>query len=374
LIDYFYKGSNDSTLSSIVEDVNRIKLLKNSTKGNVWRSVQTAYDLLSQLDKNKHKIDNSNEDDFKAAVQNMYASKEFAEVLEESRDNQNKADILLMSRNDGSEQAQMSEKDIQFRNWLINSAKNNPDIREILDCFGQFMAYANKLKREKYFPSVTNISDVTIGSDLSMMLPSEYINLVIPELEDYFNYKYATDSLLQYKSEDKQETGKGGVHLVLDISGSMYDPLNPYAAVTKKINIAIGFTMAMIKILEEQDRRCVLHVFNTSCSNVFDSDHHSASDCIRKTIGISPTGGTHIQNAIKTVFAPKYEELDVIVITDGEDNTLHERDVVKGNKRLSCLLISHRAPDYSALRNVSDSFITANNKDGFDHLVEDLLK
>jgi uncharacterized protein with von Willebrand factor type A (vWA) domain len=376
LVDFFYKGRNscDSKLVEAVEDVSKIQLLKHATKGNAWRAMQSAYDILSHLDKNKGQVDTTNEDDFKASLQNMYAGEKFSEELEKSRDEQNKTDFLLTSNKGSGVPGEMSQEDIQFRNWLANRSKASPEIREILDCFGRFLAHANKLKKEKYFPSVANITNVTQGKDLSKLLPSEYLGLVVPELEDYFNYKYATGSLLQYENKEKIETGKGGVHLVLDLSGSMYDPLDKCRDLTKKINVAIGFALAMIKILEEEDRRCVIHVFNLNCWNVFDSKKQGYKKGMMDIIQLYPHDSTDIKHALQKVFVPEYEDLDVIMVTDGLDDTLRDGDIVKGDKNLSCLLVSQYSPGSTALSRLADSFIVANDRGGFEHLVEQLLK
>lgn len=375
LIDYFYKGRNDpdSVLLESVEEVNRLKLMKNTTKGHVWRSVQASYDILKHLNDNERSLDSGNEDDFKAAMQNMYASDRFAQELEKSRDTQNKADFLLVGKDNDGIRTDMAPEDIAFRNWLMEQSKTSHNMREILECFGQFLSHANKLKKEKYFPSVSNIDNVTLGNDLARVLPSEYIGLVIPEMEDYFNYKYATESLLQYENRNKEETGKGGVNLILDISGSMEQVLNPGRDVTKKINIAIGFALAMMKILEEADRRCVLHYFTTDVHLVYDSEVDNPVEGMRKVMGLNPHGSTHIHQALKGVWIPKYEELDAIMVTDGLDETVTRANFTKGDKRLSCLLISAWKPVASALSQIADSFIVANDRGGFEHLVEELL-
>ncbi len=63
---------------------------------------------------------------------------------------------------------------------------------------------------------------VTLGDDLSRVIPSELANLGLPELRAVFAARYAAGELMLYDSQGEQTTGQGAVIACVDTSHSMY--------------------------------------------------------------------------------------------------------------------------------------------------------
>lgn len=375
LVEYFYKGAAASgKFMQALDEVNKVQLLRRSTKGNLWRSVQAVYDLLQFVKNPKDLISpgTTKEEDFKASIQNLYTGDMFENHLEQSQDAQNKADLLVYSPNGEGSFNIPSKEEIEFRNWLMRQTENNSKVRNILEFFGTFLAHANALVRENYVPSVANVSDIKRGGDLGKVLPDELLSLGAEEMELLFYYGLATQNLLQYDCKQKENVAKGDLVLLLDISGSMSEPVSRSSKYSK-LDMALGFTLAMLKILEKQGRSCKLFAYNVMCMEVFDTRRTSPETVFKTVLNINADGGTKIQSALNQVFSKTTE--DVIIITDGIDDTLNAARIKewKQDRRLSCLLISEYAPQGLKIRNAVDSFIVANGEDGFKHLTKEFI-
>src|SRR5262247_4362543 len=71
----------------------------------------------------------------------------------------------------------------------------------------------------------SEITSITIGNDLTHLLPGEVALLGDPDLEDLFYLKFAERRLLQYELEGRESEGRGPIILALDESGSMSETL-----------------------------------------------------------------------------------------------------------------------------------------------------
>jgi len=375
VIEYFYKGvepANDY-LNALTE-VNKINMLRHSTKGNIWRSVQSTHDLIRFVKQSSSRFDRNtseSEEDYKASIQNMYTSDAFDDHLEQSQDIQDKTDLLLYSPQGQGSVHVPSEEEIKFRNWLMQRSVHSRELRKILDMFGLFLAHANELKRQKYIPSVANIADIKKGNDLGKLIPDEMLALGVEEMEILFYYNLATENLLQYECREEQNVGKGDMVFLLDISESMLEPISKTDARYSRMNVALGFLLAMIKILQEQGRSCKLFSYNTMCMEVFDTKQISMQNAFRIVLNIHASGGTRIASAFKSVFDSC--EDDVVIVTDGIDGSFNPASLDKGKRRVSCLLISEYSPTDLSIKRFVDSFILAKGVDDFKHLTEEFF-
>jgi hypothetical protein len=373
VLDYFYKGAEPAGgFMQAADEVNKVKMLRRTTKGNLWRSVQAAYDMLNFI-KSSSQLSgpgNKSEEDYKASVQNLYTGDQFEVHLQESQEIQGKTDLLVYSSNGEGSFGVPSQDEIDFRNWLMRQAQNSKNIRNILDCFGLFLAHANALVRESYVPSVANVADIKRGSDLEKVLPDEFLGLAAEEMELLFYYGLATKNLLQYDCRKKDNTAKGDLVFLLDISGSMSEPVKRGEKFSK-LDISLGFLLAMIKILEKQGRNCKVFAYSEMCMEVLDTSKTKVETVFRTLLNIHASGGTRTEAAFKHVL-DKTED-DVVIVTDGIDGNFTGRSLNKGKKRVSCLLISESDYGTTPLKKFVDSFILANGIDGFKHLTKEFI-
>ncbi|MFI8948251.1 VWA domain-containing protein [Streptomyces sp. NPDC053750] len=91
------------------------------------------------------------------------------------------------------------------------------------DLIGRFRQMADGERARKVENATGELVGVTLGDDLSRVIPSELANLGLPALRAVFAARYAAGELMLYDSQGEQTTGKGAVIACVDTSHSMYE-------------------------------------------------------------------------------------------------------------------------------------------------------
>lgn len=90
------------------------------------------------------------------------------------------------------------------------------------ELIGRFRQMAVGERARKVENTAGELVGVTLGDDLSRIVPSELASLGLPELRAVFAARYAAGELMLYDTEGEQTTGKGAVIACVDTSHSMY--------------------------------------------------------------------------------------------------------------------------------------------------------
>lgn len=90
------------------------------------------------------------------------------------------------------------------------------------ELIGRFRQMAEGERARKVESTTGELVGVTLGDDLSRLIPSELANLGLPELRAVFAARYAAGELMLYDSRGEQPTGRGAVIACVDTSHSMY--------------------------------------------------------------------------------------------------------------------------------------------------------
>jgi len=88
---------------------------------------------------------------------------------------------------------------------------------------GRFRQMADGERAHKVENATGELVGVTLGNDLSRVIPSELANLGLPALRAVFAARYAAGELMLYDSQGEQRTGQGAVIACVDTSHSMYE-------------------------------------------------------------------------------------------------------------------------------------------------------
>ncbi|WP_019061899.1 vWA domain-containing protein [Streptomyces prunicolor] len=88
---------------------------------------------------------------------------------------------------------------------------------------GRFRQMADGERAHKVDNATGELVGVTLGNDLSRVIPSELANLGLPALRAVFAARYAAGELMLYDSQGEQRTGQGAVIACVDTSHSMYE-------------------------------------------------------------------------------------------------------------------------------------------------------
>ncbi|WP_037673288.1 VWA domain-containing protein, partial [Streptomyces afghaniensis] len=91
------------------------------------------------------------------------------------------------------------------------------------ELIGRFRQMARGERARKVENATGELVGVTLGDDLSRVIPSELAGLGVPELRAVFAVRYAAGELMLYDSQGEQATGRGAVIACVDTSHSMYE-------------------------------------------------------------------------------------------------------------------------------------------------------
>ncbi|WP_326609254.1 hypothetical protein OIE62_37420 [Streptomyces scopuliridis] len=91
------------------------------------------------------------------------------------------------------------------------------------ELIGRFRQMASGERARKVENTAGELVGVTLGDDLSRVIPSELANLGLPELRAVFAARYAAGELMLYDSQGEQSTGRGAIIACVDTSHSMYE-------------------------------------------------------------------------------------------------------------------------------------------------------
>lgn len=83
------------------------------------------------------------------------------------------------------------------------------------------MATAQRARRVEHVPG--ELIGITIGDDVSRLVPSELAALGVPALRPLFAARYAAGELMLYDSRGEHTAGQGAIIACIDCSGSMRD-------------------------------------------------------------------------------------------------------------------------------------------------------
>ncbi|MFK0121053.1 VWA domain-containing protein [Streptomyces sp. NPDC090994] len=90
------------------------------------------------------------------------------------------------------------------------------------ELIGRFRQMAGGERARKVENTTGELVGVTLGDDLSRVIPSELAHLGLPGLRAVFAARYAAGELMLYDSQGEQDTGRGAVIACVDTSHSMY--------------------------------------------------------------------------------------------------------------------------------------------------------
>lgn len=91
------------------------------------------------------------------------------------------------------------------------------------ELIGRFREMADAERARKLESATGELVGVTLGDDLSRVIPSELAHLGLPELRAVFAVRYAAGELMLYDSRTEQSSGRGAVIACVDTSHSMYE-------------------------------------------------------------------------------------------------------------------------------------------------------
>lgn len=120
----------------------------------------------------------------------------------------------------GIEPGQLQRMDVDERMALAQRLRGGR-LGRFTDLIGRFrqMATAQRARRVEGAPG--EYVGITLGSDLTRLVPAEIAQLAVPELAADFAARFATDELMVFDTRGEERQGRGAIIACIDCSGSM---------------------------------------------------------------------------------------------------------------------------------------------------------
>ena len=195
---------------------------------------------------------------------------------------------------------------------MAQSFANSDKLKYLLKIAGRMhvVLQQEKSKKPKAAPPPIGL---TVGSDLSAVLPQELVLLADEETEGLFYQRYLDGGLVSYDRKAKVREGRGPLVICCDISGSMNG---------RPETMAYSMFIAMAREAIKRGRRALFIPFASRPGQPLEVKH--ATDLFRLA-GYKPNvgGGTdfaHVLNAAMTEIEEakgKWKAADIVLITDG---------------------------------------------------------
>ncbi len=197
----------------------------------------------------------------------------------------------------------------------------------------------------------SDIAGITVGNDLSNLLPSEIAMLTSPSTEDIFLRKFAEKRLQIFASASSGENPirhqDGPIIICVDVSGSMTG---------EKMRLAVALSFAICIIAKRQHRKVLIVKYSDSYEMIEIKNFRKQRLELIKFFRIYRSGGNSENKMFRWLFQqvlPKYgkfKSADVLCITDfgWEKISYRTMELIKEKKKNGMLFYGLDVqPDYS---------------------------
>jgi len=191
----------------------------------------------------------------------------------------------------------------------------NPKVKKILEALGKLALITSKKVKSKVRQPIGSTVNITIGNELDLVLPSEFLFAFDQNMEILFIKKFLERELLQFETELKTPAGKGPFIICLDNSGSMNGRRDTWAK---------AISLAFLNLANMQRRHVHVILFTGYIQKefTFSAELKNYED-IYSVINTEANGGTNFHNPLERAFEciqtdAIEKESDILFITDGE--------------------------------------------------------
>lgn len=203
---------------------------------------------------------------------------------------------------------------------LVRKLRNSDKLKQIAKLAGRFRRLAQVARKEKVKQGLDSVYSITQGDEISRLLPTEIMRLLLPITRIPFLMDLLEKKTLMYEIQGKQKKGKGPVIICIDSSGSMDGIPEVWAK-------AVALVLLEIAREQKRDFYCIhfssgwrqqnLHTNEFLKSDPFDGEQ------LLDMAEYFEAGGTEFEPPLdlareKIGTDKLYEKADVIFVTDGE--------------------------------------------------------
>ena len=246
---------------------------------------------------------------------------------------------------------------------LAETLQNNETVKKIAELTGRFKRIALKKFKTKQ-KMMMQRKDVTLGQEISRLLPIELASFVMPQSKLAFYRKFVEHETLIFDQKGRDSSGRGPLVICIDESSSM--------SFLKEESKA--FCLALLQIAKKQKRDFAIIPFATTVGEtiIFEKGQATADD-ITKFSQSFLGGGTNYEKALTEALhvlaQSKFKRADILFVTDGSSflsrSFLQQFNEAKEKRLFTCTSIVltnlYNAVDISLVEKFSDDVIEAND-------------
>ncbi len=224
----------------------------------------------------------------------------------------------------GTPEMRSAQEKLQFAQKIANSSR----WKQLFKVMGRFQHFALASSQRKVEDVPHEIVGIELGSDLERMLPSEFMYLTDPDLEDVFLKNFVEGNLMQWEMQGEDNVGKGPIVLLIDGSGSMAGGYGRRGALTPEIWSKAAM-LGFLALAEREKRDVYVRQFGSTHEHrdwVFPYQTHR--DAVRPEALFEAgeyflNGGTDFMSPLtwalgKVTAGDEWSRSDVVIITDGQ--------------------------------------------------------
>lgn len=243
---------------------------------------------------------------------------------------------------------------------LAQVCEANPKMKEIALLAGRFKQIAKDKKKSVHKEAIAR-KGVTVGNELDRLLPSEYMQYLIPQAHLDFIKRFSEAQTLVYDKKGKSKLGKGPIICCIDESGSM-----------RKLDTqSKAFLIALMSIARKQRRDFAIIPFSSfvGAVEIFPKGKYEISkivDVCNRFIG----GGTNFEaplnEALQIIEKDRFKQADILFVTDGDSHIsaefLQQFKTIQSKKEFECTsVVIGKNPKIQTVELFADKVIQATN-------------
>lgn len=301
-----------------------------------------------------------NEQQSREYIQQL-TNKMIGSMIENNKDkvrNTKKA-VITVGTMDGKKFENLPLND-QFE--LAEILGGHKELRKIADMVGRFKRIAMKKQKTKHKQTMER-KNITIGQEVSRLLPTELASYILPHSKLDFLRRYSEQQTFIFDTKGKDRKGKGPIIICMDESSSM----------TSMKEQSKAFCIALLMIAKKQKRDFAIIPFASQVGElqIFRKGQATTQELIQFSNSFL-SGGTNyehpLRESLNILLQSEFNEADVLFVTDGSSflpsKFIDEFNETKKKKQFECTAIVltnlYNAVDLNVVNKFSERVIEVN--------------
>jgi len=236
----------------------------------------------------------------------------------------------------GTEAGQPQMIPMEEKAKLAQAIINDPKLKEIAELAGRMKNIAISKQKSRIKHAQDEVVDITTGSDLNKILPSELVTIKHPKLKLLFYKKLIENSLMEYDLKSRETEGRGPVICCIDTSGSMKGLKEIWSK---------AVALSLLTIAYRQKRHFAIVIFSNRDQVSYEiiDPRRDPPTKIIQALKLFFSGGTDFEEPL-TVAVELMGDLpkaDIVFLTDGEcdisDEFLAQYNKIKRKLDFRCI-------------------------------------